>query len=159
MIICSHVLEHLVDPTEVVRSLADYLLDDGIIYVEVPLEIWDCIPLPVEPVTHINFFSPESLRILLEVSGLEVITCEQDLFTTEDGQKAFAVKAVARRPKVSLPLETTFKNFKNETKQLIFPTLGMKILRSIKYSIVREKLFKSWVQDHLPKTFFWRFYP
>lgn len=159
IIICSHVLEHLADPAQIISRLSEYLGENGFIYVEVPLEIWDCVPLPVEPVNHINFFSPQSLRVLLQLSGLEVIICEQDLFTTEQGDRAFAVKSIARLAKTTKSPETLFKNGAKETKQLIFPTFSMKLYRMIKYPHFRKTLFNNWAKAHLPRTFFWRFFP
>lgn len=62
MIICSHVLEHVVDPVNLLRSFRPFLKDDGIVYIEIPLEIWKGIPITSDPVTHINFFTTHSLR-------------------------------------------------------------------------------------------------
>lgn len=89
LIVCSHVLEHLADPYSVVHALRHYLAPRGIFYVEVPLEIWKKAPLPVEPVTHVNYFTVDSLRILLERADYKVLTCEEGLYTGENGGSAW----------------------------------------------------------------------
>lgn len=70
--ICAHVVEHLADPAPVLRRLARVLRPDGVIYVEVPVEMIGRLPCANEPVTHVNFFTPESLAALLRASGFRV---------------------------------------------------------------------------------------
>lgn len=72
VIIASHVLEHLVDPRDTVERLAGLLGPDGVLFVEVPDQVWKGIPIAHDPVTHVNFFHLPSLALLLEKSGLEV---------------------------------------------------------------------------------------
>lgn len=74
-IICSHVLEHVAQPFELLSQLASLLTPAGRIYVEVPMEIWKTPPLQEEPVTHVNFFSAPSLRYLTMRCGLRVDEC------------------------------------------------------------------------------------
>ena len=72
VIICSHVVEHLPDPRETLATLREALAPDGIIYVEVPIEVVGQLPATHEPVTHLNFFTPDSLRALLAFAGYGV---------------------------------------------------------------------------------------
>jgi SAM-dependent methyltransferase len=72
--ICSHVVEHLTDPLPVLRQLAGNLKPGGLIYVEVPVEVVRRMPAGVEPVTHCNFFIPESLAALLERAGFRIVS-------------------------------------------------------------------------------------
>lgn len=72
VIICSHVVEHLPEPRETLAALRENLAPDGIIYIEVPIEVIGQLPAAHEPVTHLNFFTPDSLRALLEFSGYGV---------------------------------------------------------------------------------------
>jgi SAM-dependent methyltransferase len=70
--ILSHVLEHAEHPR---RLLAEAARVARAVFVEVPLE--DTWRLPrdfrPDPVGHINFFSPASLRRLVQTCGLEVL--------------------------------------------------------------------------------------
>jgi SAM-dependent methyltransferase len=70
-IVCSHVLEHLVEPRKVVGALAARLTGDGVLFAEVPDEVWRVIPIS-DAVTHVNFFTPSSLKALMRKAGLEV---------------------------------------------------------------------------------------
>ena len=97
LVILSHVLEHVVEPLETMKSLAACVADSGYIYVEVPSELWRKTPPSIDPVTHINFFTTDSLRTCLERSGLEVIKCHYQAFTRPNTMTGLAVKAVARR--------------------------------------------------------------
>ena len=96
VIICSHVVEHLEDPRNTLELLRDYLKPDGVIYVEVPVEIGQAMPAGVEPVTHINFFIPESLRGLLDRAGYEVVSCDLTPYPHPNGTWALCAGAIAR---------------------------------------------------------------
>ena len=73
-----HVLEHVPEPLGAVRRLAGSLAQGGVLAVEVPNAAsavarhmgpaWTSL----EPEVHVNQFTPESLRLLLERAGLEV---------------------------------------------------------------------------------------
>jgi len=75
IIVASHVMEHVAGPREVLQALGRLLVPGGIVYVEVPLEIWGGPPRMAEPVTHVNFFVPGSLSRLMRNSGLAVLNC------------------------------------------------------------------------------------
>jgi SAM-dependent methyltransferase len=74
-IICNHVMEHLARPLEILRKLVRNLSPGGVIYVEVPVEMVKRMPAGTEPVTHCNFFIPESLSTLMQRAGCRVISC------------------------------------------------------------------------------------
>ncbi len=83
IIVLSHVLEHLSNPTEMVRLLRERLSNSGLLYIEVP-------NIPIESLTkypdnkwapradepHITFFSKETLMTLLTKQDLNVLFCE-----------------------------------------------------------------------------------
>lgn len=94
-IICSHVVEHLPDPLRTLSNIRGALADDGVIYVEVPYEAYKQLPAKSEPVTHVNFFTPESLRNLLQAAGYTVIRCRLDLYPHPKGHWSLCVGAVA----------------------------------------------------------------
>jgi SAM-dependent methyltransferase len=95
LIVCSHVLEHVVQPREVCAQLARHLSPRGILYVEVPLEILGHAPEQREPVTHINFFARESLEALLQHSGLTTLSCSLSACTAGNGKQRPVVRALA----------------------------------------------------------------
>jgi 2-polyprenyl-3-methyl-5-hydroxy-6-metoxy-1,4-benzoquinol methylase len=105
LIVASHVLEHLAEPLEATRSLARRLSADGLLFVEVPLEIRGHPPRQGQPVTHINFFSEPSLTSLLNSGGLRVLKCWTTVCTSASGYGKWAVRAVAvasrEQPQVS----------------------------------------------------------
>lgn len=103
LVICSHVLEHLAEPLQLTSSLTTRLESEGLLYVEVPMEIWGRPPLPQEPVTHINFFTPSSLRYLLAQAGLRTRKMELGTFRHPTGRRLLAVRAVAERSDAPLP--------------------------------------------------------
>jgi SAM-dependent methyltransferase len=96
LIICSHVIEHVADPRQVILELKQYLDKDGALYVEVPMEIWGRAPLHEEPVTHINFFVPTSTRLLLERAGLYVMDCGLGGYRHPSGQWNLVVRSISR---------------------------------------------------------------
>jgi SAM-dependent methyltransferase len=98
LIVCSHVLEHVAQPRQVLERLRRHLSDSGYIFVEVPMEVWRRAPLPEEPVTHINFFTPNSLRNLLTSSGLDVVIAEMVASPHPSGRRKHAIRAVAAAP-------------------------------------------------------------
>ena len=78
-IICSHVLEHVSDVSKVVAKLKSLLKPEGIIYAEVPLEIWAGMEVEADPVTHINYFTKNSLTNLFLANGFEILEAKQQL--------------------------------------------------------------------------------
>ncbi len=72
-VICNHVLEHVAEPLPLVGGLRDCLKSRGVVYAEVPHQILAGIRLGADPVTHINFYSPRSFRLLFERAGFHVL--------------------------------------------------------------------------------------
>ena len=73
IILLQHTLEHVPEPKIFLNELSEFISDRGLIYVEVPLgsfREWKSI---TEPVTHVNFFSEESLFKCLKYCGLDTI--------------------------------------------------------------------------------------
>lgn len=97
LIVCSHVIEHLADPVTVLSALANRLEKDGVLYVEVPAEIWISPPPKLDPVTHINFFTRESLFTAMQIAGLTVISCRYASFIRPNEKIGLAIKVSARR--------------------------------------------------------------
>lgn len=96
-IICSHVIEHLADPFGTLLELRRRMRGDGVMYVEVPMEIWRDMPAREEPVTHINFFTSYSMKALLQRAGLSVMSCRHEAYDHPSGHRATVVRAMCRR--------------------------------------------------------------
>jgi len=79
LIVCSHVLEHVGDVAGVTRFLRRHLDPNGLLYAEVPQEIWAGLRLEADPVTHINFFTKNSLATLLLLNGFGLVERQQEI--------------------------------------------------------------------------------
>ena len=152
LIICSHVLEHLAQPRTLLESLLKHLRPEGFLYAEVPMEMWNCIPLPIEPVTHINFFSASSFRALLEYAGLDVVECQEGTYNY-DGSLAMAVKAIAR-PGAG-KRDVVVAGNPESVLQLIHPTRAQALVRSLKFPNHSLQALKYWARRRIPLL--WRF--
>jgi SAM-dependent methyltransferase len=97
LVVASHVVEHVAEPTAVLRRLAHHLAPGGRLFVEVPMECWGGPPFHDEPVTHINFFVPGSLRRCFEEAGLEVASCRLTRSLHPKGVFTLVVRAIAHR--------------------------------------------------------------
>ncbi len=88
-IIMADVLEHLVDPWNVLVEYVQYLADDGIIILSLPnvrhyrvvgrliLGRWDYEKSGILDSTHLRFFTRKSILDMLDLAGLEPRTIEQ----------------------------------------------------------------------------------
>lgn len=82
LITMSHVLEHIIAPTAVLRRLREALLPGGAILIEVPnaedplLRVWRGIYRPLCPGDHVSFFDTASLRRLVTDSGFDVLNID-----------------------------------------------------------------------------------
>lgn len=73
VILLLHTLEHVLKPKLFLETLCNVLKDRGIIYVEVPLGCFREWQTLSEPLTHINFFSEQSLYNCFQYCGLHII--------------------------------------------------------------------------------------
>ncbi len=63
-------MEHVLEPKEILKNIVTHLNNQGMIYVEVPLGVFREIWRFKDPLTHINFFSEESLFRLFKECGI-----------------------------------------------------------------------------------------
>jgi hypothetical protein len=127
LIVANHVLEHVAEPTDVVRRLSRHLYEDGHLFLEVPMEIWRAAPAPLEPVTHVNYFVPGSLRRCLEEAGFDVVFCRLAQCVCAPGIHV-AVQALAKPPaKVVAPRASGV----HEVAAFLAPSVRQKIRRRI----------------------------
>ncbi len=61
VILLCHTLEHFLNPAQMIDKLINHLAESGLLYVEVPLGAFREWKHYSEPLTHVNFFSEESL--------------------------------------------------------------------------------------------------
>lgn len=95
------VLEHLAEPLEVLKSLSDLILPGGILILETP----DCTGVEgirslrdyraIHPLSHINAFTPRSMRQIAESagftsinSGVAHVTCDLKRVIKTEGKRA-----------------------------------------------------------------------
>lgn len=104
VILLLHTLEHIVHPKKFLEDLCRYLDDDGMIYIEVPLGCFKEWQYVEEPLTHINFYSEESIYKCLESCGLETIyigTAYQQVVRA----KMWCINVLATKAKIDAPLK------------------------------------------------------
>lgn len=86
LIVCSHVLEHVSDPSRVVAQMRALMAAGSWLYVELPLDLGDRDPARIDPGSytgltvheHINHFSSQAIVRLLQRSGLSVLRVRRD---------------------------------------------------------------------------------
>jgi len=102
LVVCSHVLEHVAYPSDLLDDMRRVMVPETLLYVEVPLE--DVMRQYGERAIdhkkhwheHVNFFSPRSLRALLSNAGLQVVGISADSSITA-GLKSCSMMQVACR--------------------------------------------------------------
>lgn len=73
VILSCHIFEHLAEPNVLLNDLISRMSENGLIYVEVPLGCWEEWKNIHEPMTHVNFFSEESIVKWFKNAGLDVL--------------------------------------------------------------------------------------
>ncbi len=63
LIMATHVFEHIIDPLEQLKNLKSHLKNNGLMYLELPLDIVGLFRRP-PMYEHINFFSRSSIRAM-----------------------------------------------------------------------------------------------
>jgi SAM-dependent methyltransferase len=124
-IVCSHVIEHVADPLGIIALLARHLSDRGVLFIEVPMEVWKKPPLHAEPVTHVNFFTEGSMRRLLARVGLHCVECRLATYESHGEKAALAVHAIGRRQEAGV--QPSRSGGARETERLLHPNLFLKL--------------------------------
>lgn len=73
IILILHTLEHVIEPYLFLKKTINHLSFNGLIYIEVPLGVFREYSHIKEPITHLNFFSEESLVNLFRRLRLNVV--------------------------------------------------------------------------------------
>jgi SAM-dependent methyltransferase len=71
LVICSHVLEHIEKPKPVLDELITLLQSGGYACIAVPIN-----EKPGDDINHFHWFTEDSFRSLLTVSGIEILTMQ-----------------------------------------------------------------------------------
>ncbi len=127
ILICSHVLEHVSDPGEFLRELRAVLTDNGVVYIEVPLEIWQGIHIDRDPVTHINFFTVNSLKNALQLNGFKPLAIKSK-FSPYDGRYKRVAWAVSTPSEMKASLSSVNSI---DTRRRLEPGLVYKFFRNV----------------------------
>jgi len=141
ILICSHVLEHLADPLSTMSALVKHIKRSGLIYVEVPSEIWHRPPPSLDPVTHINFFTTDSLEVLMQRAGIVVYDVCYATFTRPNGLKGIAVKAFGKPANSVEPREVEYPGTQL-AYSLLKPTLYRRIKRILRHPRLLGNVFR-----------------
>jgi hypothetical protein len=101
----SHVLEHVSEPLQMVGHVSSFVQPGGYLLLEVPQDI-DTATLQqlqagktegsITIHEHINFYSPQALRSLIQAAGLQVVALDSIPVDTPFGKQVF-VRGLARR--------------------------------------------------------------
>ena len=99
LVICTHVLEHIIELQPFLTELASAQPENGILYVEVPYELDSRLRNRDFGVPfHVNFFSPESLRNVVGRAGYTPLRTSIRRLTY-GGKPSLSVSAIFRRGK------------------------------------------------------------
>lgn len=121
LIVMSHVVEHFYNPVKTLTTIKDSLKDDGIVYIEVPSFINGEVRVPtIFCPEHISFFTIDSLSVLLNQCGYEIVKVLDSKFWGN-------IKVVAKRSSV----KQTIKHVPSRV------TLLIKFFARLKYPFVR----------------------
>jgi len=75
LLLLSHVVEHLSDIRQTLRGLLKVLRPGGFVFIEVPNCFGEMFLPEMDTESHLHFFSKQSLILLLEGLGVQVLTC------------------------------------------------------------------------------------
>lgn len=91
-VVLSQVLEHVADPLALLRALHDRLRTGGILFVAVPNTYGVTVPQNfhqftlVQPIEHMNAFSPATLRLIGHKAGFTPVRRPSAFVTTKPGE-------------------------------------------------------------------------
>jgi hypothetical protein len=100
-LVLSHVLEHIYNPVDFIRTINSYVCDNGFIYIEVPnANYYEKMKgfgsLQEINIEHINFFSPYSLSKTMIQCGYTPVLLTQGSFIMH-GNKYQTIRAISQK--------------------------------------------------------------
>jgi SAM-dependent methyltransferase len=129
-IVLSHVLEHVSNPVELLFTLREHLAPEGLIYAEVPHQIWAGIRIDPDPVTHTNFFTLNSFRTLFNMTGFHVLADEEAV----SNYRSIVFEALWIVARAEDGLEKRIS--RADTEEFIFPSRAYSLRRILHTFIV-----------------------
>lgn len=134
--ICSHVLEHLADPAAALQQLGSQLRPGGVLYAEVPLEVWGRLTVRWDPVTHVNFFNVWNLAAIVAEQGFQLVATQRRTTTYNGGRIEAAVVMAHRTDGVhadaSERLEALYGSGLKYTQRALRPGIVRQVARRIR---------------------------
>lgn len=115
VIFLQHTLEHVFDPVNLVRELTGYLELGGILYIEVPLGCFREYREIKEPLTHINFFSEESIAYFAKRLNLNVLHLSTNFQYVID-RRDWCINCIVAKDDQSKDLVRRAKTTKNQMR-------------------------------------------
>ena len=135
------VLEHVNNPRELITDLVNNLHEDGILYIQVPfgcLNEWRSL---YHPVSHINFFSEESLYKCLKLSGLNVIYLKTSFYRTKKRTAGWKIDIVGtKRKKEKDKIISQVSSTKLQQLKLFYYFILLFRKKTIKFSYIKSKI-------------------
>jgi hypothetical protein len=101
--IMAHILEHVWSPTLVLSQVSAFLADQGLIYIEVPFELYTPLVLrKTGDVAHVGYFTRSTLREFLGKAGFEIFFV-RFMLESYGSRKVVTICAIGqRRPRSHL---------------------------------------------------------
>jgi len=133
VILCLHTLEHAIEPINLLQGLSAHLSESGLLYVEVPLGCFHECKHLTEPLTHVNFFSEESIYKGLRSIGLGLVHLSTAYQWVTNGNM-WCINAVARKSGENVV--TKYKSTRRQMRDIRYywqPGIS-KVLRAIRSS-------------------------
>ncbi len=102
-VIFSYILEHLNNPWQVLKNAAKWLKADGLVIASLPnaahysiiLDLirgrWDYIPFGLLCITHLRFFTRQTIEEMFAQTGYTVVTLEPENFEAHRNRDLFAM--------------------------------------------------------------------
>ncbi|MHA1757256.1 MAG: class I SAM-dependent methyltransferase [Promethearchaeota archaeon] len=137
VILLLHILEHVINPRNFIKNVQEYLNEDGIVYIEIPLGCVDEWNHLKDPLTHFNFFSEQSIYNCLKINNLKIIYLKTAYQWVSHG-KMWCINIIAQKSKKKSLI--SFKNIKS-TKQQMFIYKFFYELFEFTHSIKMRRIF------------------
>lgn len=98
LIVARHVFEHILNPVDWLSSLSLALVNEGLIFIEVPdytvISSVDCDPFQFE---HLSYFTLGSIQKIAEKSGFVIQAIERDRTPGYSVSSGYVIRAILRK--------------------------------------------------------------
>lgn len=136
-------LEHLYDPLKTLREAAKTLKTDGVMCITVPnrdglgFRLFGRNWYALQPPRHLYHFSPRTLRLMLSLAGLEVVTINHWYWTHTYAAifESFRLKFSPRFRAEQTESVTTFQQESEPTQTSLPKRLAIHVFRAISFML------------------------